>query len=368
MDILIKIKDKCREIYADYDTIIRPILKFGLAVMILLLINNKLGYLSALNNLFILIILAVVCAILPLNGTVVIGCALIVAHCFGLGVEVGGFAFILYLLMLLMYFRFVPKDALVLLLTPVAFILNVSLAIPLCLGQIRKPVSALSMIFGIVSWQFVLSIGTTIEPLKSTPDVSMLDVIQTMPKSLLSQNALFQIIIYVIVMLVVIAVRSLGTDYGHEKAIIAGAVVYVVLEIAGSRILGTETSVGSVILCAVLSVAIAWFLKTFYFTADYTKSETLMFEDDRNYYRVRVIPKLHPVDSWTGEDLEKERSEEMPEISLKRFRQLQDEENRKKFQDIDFQSELEQSLKGLGAKTTRLPDELRTDAGTDEKK
>ena len=109
MDLLIRLRDKCKELYADYDIVIRPVLKFGLALMVFMIINSELGYLSALNNLFVLIILAVICAILPLNGIVVIGTLLIVAHCFGLGMEVGGFAAILYLLMLLLYFRYAPS-------------------------------------------------------------------------------------------------------------------------------------------------------------------------------------------------------------------------------------------------------------------
>ena len=85
----------------------------ALAMMVFTLLNNWLGYLSVLNSLLIIVILSVICAILPLNGMVVIGVLIIVGHSFGLGLEVGAFSAIVYLLMVLLYFRFVPKDALV---------------------------------------------------------------------------------------------------------------------------------------------------------------------------------------------------------------------------------------------------------------
>ena len=366
MDSFLIIKDKCKELYADYDIVIRPVLKFGLAVLSFLVINNELGYLSALNNLFVLMVLAVICAILPLNGIVLIGTLLIVAHCFGLGLEVGGFALVLYLLVMLLYFRFVPKDALAILLTPVAYFCRIPPVIPMSLGQIRGPISALSVAFGIVSWQFVRSVPEVIEPLKSTPDVSLLDVLQAMPNMLITKEMVFEIIIAVVVMLIVVSIRRLGGNHSYEKAIIAGAIVYLILQLSGGRILGVEVNFVKVIVATVGSLLVSYLLMLFYFSADYKASENVEFEDDRYYYRVRVIPKLRPVDSRTGEVLELEHDEEMPEVNTERFRQLREEEIENKFRGINLQSKLEQSLKDLDAKTSPVPTDQIDDALSSE--
>ena len=345
MNLLIRLKDTLKDIYADYDLIIRPVLKFGLAVMIFLIINNELGYLSALNNLFVLIVLAVICAILPLNGIVVIGVLLIIAHCFGLGVEVGGFAAILYLLMTLLYYRFAPKDALAVLLTPVAFICRVPVAVPLCLGQIRGILSAIAVAFGILSWSFIQSVHAVIEPMKNVPDVSLLDVLQAMPNALLTQETILQIIIFVAVLLIVAGVRRLGSDYAHEVAIVLGAVAYMFLTVFGARMIGMELDFQEILINTVGSIVIAFFLKIFYFSADYSASERLLFEDDRYYYRVKAIPKRNPVDSRTGELLEPESDNEMPYVDVKRFRAIREEEIDRKFKGINLRTKLEQSLR-----------------------
>ena len=357
MNLLTRLKDTCKDIYADYDLIIRPVLKFGLAILIFMIINNELGYLSALNNLFVLIILAVICAILPLNGTVVIGVLLIVVHCFGLGMEVGGFAAILYLLMTLLYFRFAPKDALAVLLTPVAFVCRVPAAVPLCLGQIRGILSAISVAFGIFSWAFIQSVHVVIEPLKNVPDVSLLDVLQAMPNALLTPETVLQIIIFVAVLLIVAGVRRLGSDYAHEVGIVIGAVAYLFLTIFGARMLEIELDFQALMISAVGSLVIAFFLKIFYFNADYSSSERLLFEDDRFYYRVKAIPKRNPVDSRTGELLEPEADQEMPYVDVKRFRQINEEDIDRKFKGINLQSKLEQSLRNYELDAEEEPQE-----------
>ena len=376
MNLLIRLKEFLKDIYADYDLIIRPVLKFGLAILIFMIINNELGYLSALNNLFVLVVLSVICAILPLNGIVVIGVLLIVAHCFGLGMEVGGFAAILYLLMTLLYFRFAPKGALAVLLTPVAFVCRVPAAIPLCLGQIRGVLSAISVAFGILSWAFIQSVHTVIEPLKNVPDVSLLDVLQAMPNALLTQETVLQIIIFVAVLLIVAGVRRLGSDYAHEVGIVLGAVAYLFLMVFGARMLEMELDFGELLINTVGSLLIAFFLKIFYFSADYSSSERLLFEDDRFYYRVKAIPKRNPVDSRTGELLEEESDSEMPYVDVKRFRQIHEEEMDRKFKGINLQSKLEQSLRNFaadadedeeeaGAKTAVIPEPVSEPAAAE---
>ena len=179
MTVFIELREKIKAFYARYDIYILPVVKFALAMVIFIGINNMLGYLTILNNLFVVAVLALICAILPLNGTVVIGVFMIVLHCFGVGLEVGGFALLMYLLMLLLYFRFVPGDALALLMSPLAFAFNIPGTVPLALGLLRGPVSAISGAFGVVSWYFVKMVDGIAE-MKSIGDASLLDVLKEM--------------------------------------------------------------------------------------------------------------------------------------------------------------------------------------------
>lgn len=151
MNALLELRERLIRFYTDYDVYIRPLFRFALAVVTFITLNDRIGYMSQLNNLLVIIILSVICAILPINGIVFIGTVLIVANSFGLNVGVGAFAVVLYLLMLLLYFRFVPKDALAIILTPVAGALHMPMAVPVVMGLMRGPVSAITLIFSVLS-------------------------------------------------------------------------------------------------------------------------------------------------------------------------------------------------------------------------
>ncbi|HBB61492.1 MAG TPA: hypothetical protein DCZ61_06860 [Lachnospiraceae bacterium] len=308
---LANIREQAQELYANYDVYIRPLLKFALALIIFMSINNELGYLTILNSLFVIVILAVICSILPINGTVVIGVLLIVAHCFGLGVEVGGFALIIYLIMIILYFRFNSRDSLILLLTPVAFRLHMPAAVPIGAGLLRGPLSTISVVCGLISYEFIYVVKTDIEPMKNAASgtSNLLDVLEAMPQKLLSQEIIMQLITFVVVMLAVMVIRRLITVYSWETAIAVGTILYLFLNIAGSFILGTKTDIVMLVAGAVLSLAVCLVLKLFFYFPDYAGSEYLEFEDDKYYYKVKVIPKVLPRKKVFREDEDAEEGE-----------------------------------------------------------
>ena len=112
MTIFDELREKLKAFYARYDVIYPAgALKFALAMVVFIGINNMLGYLSFLNNLAAVAVLALISAFLSLKRY---GCDQYFSDCtgivFGAGIGVGAFALVLYLVMALLYFRFVPGD------------------------------------------------------------------------------------------------------------------------------------------------------------------------------------------------------------------------------------------------------------------
>ena len=348
---LINIREKMKSLYAEYDVYFRPVLKFALALMLFTILNNWMGYLEVLNSLFVIVILAVICAILPLNGMVVIGILLIVAHSFGLGLEVGAFSAIIYLLMVLLYFRFVPGDALAILLAPIAYTFRVPALLPITLGLTRGPISAASAAFGILSWRYVQILHDTIEPLKHS-QASLLDILQRMPKELLSKELVSEIIIAVVVVLAISVVRKLLRTYNWEISIILGAVIYLGLSVASSKILGTKLDMQQLILGTLITIAVCFVLAFFFFNAKYKESQYLQFEDERFFYFVKAVPKTLAEEE---DDLvESAGQSEAPEDFPGGMRELMaDEENEEpvvepeNITELDIGAKLEDSLEDI---------------------
>ena len=352
MEYLLRIRESMQDIYSTYDVYIRPVLKFGIAIMTFLAINEEIGYMTALDNMFVIVVLSVICAILPINGIVGIGMLLIIIHCFALGLEVGAFAAVLYLAMLIMYFRFVPNDALAMIMTPAAFVFHAPVMLPLALGLVRGPLSALTIVMSVLSWKFIESVPTTIEPLLNARDTSMLDIITAMPKALVAKETILMVITFVVVFLIVAAIRKLLSENSWKIGVIVGAILYLVLTMVGGNILGVEVNVTQEIIGTVISVLLCLVLEFFIFDAKYSESEYVEFEDDNNFYYVKVIPKRKPMQTtrWVEDEEGNEvevtvdpEDEEEDVFSGK----IVEETIEQKMEGIDLEKKLEESLQSL---------------------
>ena len=65
MTALLEIKQNIKRFYGEYEVYILPVLKFALAFVYFLWINSNMGYMKQLDNIFVILVLALVCAILP---------------------------------------------------------------------------------------------------------------------------------------------------------------------------------------------------------------------------------------------------------------------------------------------------------------
>ena len=92
MTALLELKQKIKNLYGQYEIYILPVLRCILAFLYFTWINVNMGYMSQLNNIFIVLILALICSILPSGVMIFAGFALMIAHGYALGAEVAGFS------------------------------------------------------------------------------------------------------------------------------------------------------------------------------------------------------------------------------------------------------------------------------------
>ncbi|MGN1184759.1 MAG: hypothetical protein ACI4R7_05980, partial [Oliverpabstia sp.] len=81
-------------------------------------------------------------------------------------------------------------------------------------------------------------------------------------------------------------------DYAWQIAILSGAISYIVIMIAGGLFIDVKSQILPLIFGTVGSVILAEGLEFFLFNVDYTRAETLQYEDDEYYYYVKAVPKM----------------------------------------------------------------------------
>lgn len=346
MTALLELKQKLKSFYGEHEFWILPIIKFLLAFALFQGINSSLGFFEKLDNIFILLILAVICAVLPLNAMTVVGCVMIIAHCYAVGIEVAGFAALLMLILMMLFLRFTSEDNVALVLTPAAFAFHIPAAIPVCGGLLRGPASAVPSSCGIILYYFieVVKEKSTVLQGKETKLVQKLQIL--VDAMIKNEKIWLYILTFVVVIMVVSLISRCSFDYSWRIADAAGAVLYIVMMILGGMFLSVDVNMGNVILAAVVAGILGLLVEFTAFGADYSRSETTQFEDDEYVYYVKAVPKSmvaqteksiktissEPVKKAEGKTTETEEAVPVQRVVEGEF---------------DFEKQLEESLKNL---------------------
>ena len=112
MTTLLELKEKLVRFYGKYEVYITPIVKFIVAFAALMTIDRNIGYMELVSSTPVALILGLLCAILPVGGTIFIAAVVILADMYALSIEVCLVALLLFVLIYFIYFRFADADLL----------------------------------------------------------------------------------------------------------------------------------------------------------------------------------------------------------------------------------------------------------------
>ena len=155
MATLLEIKGFIKRFYEGKDVYVKPVLKLILALVTFFMLNSKIGFMQQLRNPLIAVILSLICALLPLNATVLIAGAVILANAYALSLEVCAVTAGLLLVMYLLYFRLSAKYAIILIITPICFMLGIPYAVPMLGGLVFGPATAVPAACGAVIYYLI---------------------------------------------------------------------------------------------------------------------------------------------------------------------------------------------------------------------
>ena len=237
--------------------------------------------------------LAVICTFLPLMVTVVMATVLILAHMFAVSLGTLAVTAIVFLIMYIFYLRLTPKMALIVLLTPLAFVLKIPYVIPIACGLVAAPVSLVAIACGTIVFYMMEYVKKSAAAIEGAGAKGMLTQVANYAKQVFQNKEMWVIIVaFIICFFVVYTLRRQSMDHAWKIAIIAGAIASIIVIAVGDIALGVHTSYGALIGGSIAAVGIGLVLELFFFTVDYARSENLQFEDDEYYYYVKAIPKV----------------------------------------------------------------------------
>ncbi len=292
MTNLLVFREQLKKFYSKYELYITPLCKFLLALVSLLVINSRIGYMSTLKNAAVVLILALLCSFLPINLTIVLAAAVTLAHLYAFSVECAIVALAVFLLLFILYFRFSPKDTLAVLLTPICFVLKIPYVMPIAVGLIGTPASSVAVASGVIVYYMLAGMNESASVLNTFDADGMVDKFRYCIDTLMGNRAMMvAIVAFAATVLVVWFIRRLSIDHAWTIAMITGALLNILILLFGDLMYSTDISIIGLILGSIVSVLLVKVLQFFVFNVDYSRTEMVQFEDDEYYYYVKAVPK-----------------------------------------------------------------------------
>lgn len=292
MKKLIDIRRTLLRFYSKFDTYFTAALKFAVAFFVLYRICGSMGYMGAMGQAPLLLIVAAFCSFLSPNVLVLTGAVYLEGQFLGHSPEatiVGG---IVLILLLLLYFSFISGQAYVVILTALGISLQVPLLVPLLSGLLAGPGALAGIIFGTGIYYITHFLIQGPQTQTALGEALFRNVMEDLQALLLQEELVLMAVTLAAVCLVVYVIRRLPVRYGWSIAIVSGLAVYGGLYSLGTWLLQGQISVPNLVVNLILGGMVGSLVQLFAFGVDYKKVQYLQFEDDDYYYYVKAVSKF----------------------------------------------------------------------------
>ena len=292
MSSLLELRENLRNFYSRNEAYLLPFFKLLLAMTTLLVLNVNLGFMTKINSPVIVLVIALMCSFLPMNLLVIVSALFVLLHCYAVSMECAIVTGGVFLLMFLLYYRFSPKDTLIVVLMPLCFGLNIPFLMPIIVGLLCGPTSVVSLSCGVVVYYVIDYIKVNASVIASLDADGSVSKFRYLIDGIVNNKAMFVVIIsFCVTTIIVYVIRRLSVDHAWTIAMFVGAVTNVVFLLVGNLMYETGISVLSLVLGTIVAIVIAKIFEFFVFNVDYTRTEYVQFEDDEYYYYVKAVPK-----------------------------------------------------------------------------
>ncbi|WP_418881207.1 hypothetical protein [Waltera sp.] len=293
MTALLELRENLKKIYSRNEAFILPVIKFLLSFIVLSIINGKMGYMTKLDNMAIVLIVSLLCSFLPTGFMAFFAMMFAVLHMYALSIETAAVGLVVFLLLYLLFLRFTAKEALVVVLTPVLCMLKLPYVMPVAMGLIGTPASCVSVGCGVVVYYLLQTVITNAPTINSMGAEEATAKLRLLIDGMLGNKAmLVTIAAFAITVIVVYLIRRMSVDHSWTIAMVAGVMIEVMILLVGDLMYDTNLSIVSALLGTVVTLIACKIIEFFRFCLDYSRTEKVQFEDDEYYYYVKAVPKM----------------------------------------------------------------------------
>lgn len=288
-------RDKVIQFYKIYEKICIGMAKFLSVIFIMMTINKTIGYAQTFTKSYIIVAIALVCTLLPSQYIMLLIMAVISIHFLSLNMMIGLGSVAVFLCLYILFIRLYPKESLLIIITMLAFKANLHYALPILAGLFGGFATLIAILIGIIGIFSLQCLEIALQSILQMEDLltwsnEMLGVF--LNQVVYNSTMLATMSICLVVFTLVYIIRRQVIDYAPYIAIAIGGTMNLLGFIMAILFLNISVDVFLLVIMTILSVVIAVIIQFISKTADYSRSESVRFEDEDNYYFVKVVPKI----------------------------------------------------------------------------
>jgi len=214
--------------------------------------------------------------------------------------EVAFFVFLLLVLLIVFYARLAPRESVLILAMVMGFYFRMPYAVVLIAGLYFGITSMIPVILGTAVWYFFPFFTNLAATVDVVTDFDLLELPITFMEvfaQIFSQlttdfNWIVLGFVFAMIVLATHLISRISINYNKDIAIGVGTIVGMICMTMVVLVIDIDMSVGGIFLSSIASALLVWIVKFFEGVQDYKRVERVAFDDDDNYYYVKIVPKV----------------------------------------------------------------------------
>lgn len=291
---LLKLKEQIFQFVGRFEIYVMAAIRFAIAFAAFTMISRHVGFMEALKDYPIPLILALLSSFLPAGMMIFLGAVLILANFYALSLELCVITALLFLILFCLYLRFSVRQGLYVVLTPLLGTLGVPYVMPGAAGLLGKPYTAVPVVCGTVVYFLLRNVEKNAALFTAGEGINRRNVVTLAVTQIFGDREMYLYLgAFAIATIAVFCVCRLRADRARTIAVVLGAVIQLVIICAGEIYFGNVDAVFGVTVGCVVSAFILLGVDFMSMSLDYSRVEYTQFEDDEYYYYVKAVPKSY---------------------------------------------------------------------------
>lgn len=292
MTSVYEIREQALGIYKRFIRLFTAAARFIMCFLVVRGLNNSIGCYEGKTELLLTLGLSVFGALVPTGGSALLIGLLALFYLYKMSLAAAIVGFCLFLLAVLLYFRFSPKDSALVLLTPILSAIGFPFVLPLAAGLFYTPFSIASFAVALISKNYIDFVEMNASSFSGKEVEALISELQILITGVAKDKTfLVYLCSFAAGVVVVYVIRNIRFPYSWYAAVVAGALAEIIGLFVGKSKFGGDVSVGFSIAAILGGLIVAAFLVFLFFDFAYAKSEYLRFSDDDYYYYVHAVPR-----------------------------------------------------------------------------